>query len=103
MAMAAGFERIFETGPVFRAEKFATRKHSTEFTSFDLEFSYIDSFHDVMHMEEEMLEYALKAVKEKYGDEIKKVFNKCVEYKKQGKNINPLLLELKRYKSNSLL
>lgn len=75
MAMAAGLERIYEVGPVFRAEKFATRKHSTEFTSFDLEFSYIESFHDVMHMEEEMITYALKIVKEKYGDEIKKVFD----------------------------
>ncbi len=75
MAMAAGFERIFESGPVFRAEKFASRKHATEFTGFDLEFSYINSFHDVMHMEEEMLTYALKAVKEKYGDEIKKLYD----------------------------
>ena len=75
MAMAAGFERIFESGPVFRAEKFASRKHATEFTGFDLEFSYIDSYHDVMHMEEEMLTYALKAVKEVYGEEIKKVYD----------------------------
>ena len=41
MAMAAGFERIFETGPVFRAEKSYTNRHTTEFTCFDLEFSYI--------------------------------------------------------------
>ena len=75
MAMAAGFERIFESGPVFRAEKFASRKHATEFTGFDLEFSYIDSYFDVMHMEEEMLTYALKAVKETYGDEIKRVYD----------------------------
>ncbi len=75
MAMAAGFERIFESGPVFRAEKFASRKHATEFTGFDLEFSYIDSYEDVMHMEEEMITYALKAVKEKLGDEIKRVFD----------------------------
>ena len=75
MAMAAGFERIYESGPVFRAEKFASRKHATEFTGFDLEFSYIESFHDVMHMEEEMLEYALRGVKEKYGEEIKKVYD----------------------------
>ncbi len=75
MAMASGFERIFESGPVFRAEKFASRKHATEFTGFDLEFSYIESYKDVMKMEEEMLEYALKAVKEKYGDEIKKVYD----------------------------
>ena len=75
MAMAAGFERIFESGPVFRAEKFASRKHATEFTGFDLEFSYITSYEDVMKMEEEMLTYALKAVKEKYGDDIKRVFD----------------------------
>ena len=75
MAMAAGFERIYETGPVFRAEKFASRKHATEFTGFDLEFSYIESFHDVMHMEEEMLEFALRGVKEKYGDEIKRLYD----------------------------
>lgn len=74
MAMAAGFERIFESGPVFRAEKFASRKHATEFTGFDLEFSYIESYHDVMHLEEEMLTYALKGVKEKYGEEIKNVY-----------------------------
>ena len=55
MAMASGLERIFETGPVFRAEKSYTNKHATEFTGFDLEFSYIDSFEDVMKMEEELL------------------------------------------------
>lgn len=75
MAMAAGFERIFESGPVFRAEKFASRKHATEFTGFDLEFSYITSYDDVMKMEEEMLTYALAGVKEKYGDDIKRVFD----------------------------
>jgi aspartyl-tRNA synthetase len=74
MGMASGFERLFECGPVFRAENFASRKHATEFTGFDLEFSYIESFHDVMHVEEEMLTYALEGVKEKYGDEVKRVF-----------------------------
>lgn len=74
MAMASGFERIYESGPVFRAEKFASRKHATEFTGFDLEFSYIESFKDVMHLEEEMLTYALSKVNEKYGEEIKNVF-----------------------------
>ena len=75
MAMASGFERIFESGPVFRAEKFASRKHATEFTGFDLEFSYIESYEDVMKMEEEMITFALKAVKEKLGDDIKRVFD----------------------------
>ncbi|MBP3591805.1 MAG: aspartate--tRNA(Asn) ligase [Clostridia bacterium] len=74
MAMAAGLERIFETGPVFRAEKSYTNKHATEFSGFDLEFSYIDSFEDVMKMEEELLTYALAKVKEKHGDEIEAAF-----------------------------
>lgn len=74
MAMASGFERIFEVGPVFRAEKSFTSKHTTEFTGFDLEFSYIDSFHDVMKMEENLLKAALTEVKEKHGDEIKELF-----------------------------
>ena len=74
MAMASGLERIFETGPVFRAEKSYTNKHATEFTGFDLEFSYIDSFDDVMKMEEELLAYALEKVAEKHGEEIKAQF-----------------------------
>ncbi len=74
MAMASGLERIFETGPVFRAEKSYTNKHATEFTGFDLEFSYINSFEDVMKMEEELLAYAIEKVAEKHGDEIVALF-----------------------------
>ena len=74
MAMAAGFERIFETGPVFRAEKSYTNKHATEFSGFDLEFSYITSFKDVMKMEEELLTAGLQAVKDSYGEQIKELF-----------------------------
>ena len=70
MAMAAGFERIFETGPVFRAEKSYTNRHTTEFTGFDLEFSYIESFQDVMQLEAELLTYALERVEEMYGEAI---------------------------------
>ena len=43
MAMAAGMDRVFEVAPCFRAENSNTNRHATEFTSFDLEFSYIDS------------------------------------------------------------
>lgn len=75
MAMAAGLERVFETGPIFRAEKFASRKHATEFTGLDLEFSYIDSYEDVMNLEEEMLTFALTDVYDRFGAEIKKIFN----------------------------
>lgn len=74
MAMAAGFDRIFEVGPVFRAEKSFTNKHATEFTGFDLEMSYIDSFRDVMQMEAELLQDALMHVKETYGEQIKELY-----------------------------
>ena len=74
MAMAAGFERVFEIAPCFRAEKSHTKKHATEFTSFDVEFSYINSFQDVMNLEAEMITYGLKKTKEKFGDKIKEVF-----------------------------
>lgn len=74
MAMAAGFDKIFEVGPVFRAEKSYTSKHTTEFTGFDLEFSYITSFRDVMKMEEDLLTYTLARVKEEYGDAIRDLY-----------------------------
>ncbi|MBE7082164.1 MAG: aspartate--tRNA(Asn) ligase [Clostridiales bacterium] len=76
MAMASGFERIFECGPVFRAEKSHTNKHATEFTGFDLEVSYINSYKDLMDLEAEMLTYMLKNIKDKYGDEILRLYDK---------------------------
>ena len=76
MAMASGFDRIFEVAPSFRAENSNTNRHTTEFTSFDLEFSYIDSYKDVMIMEQELLKYTLACVKDKYGDVIKEIFDK---------------------------
>lgn len=74
MAMASGFERIFEVGPVFRAEKSFTSKHTTEFSGFDLEFSYIESYRDVMKLEEQLLRAGLQAVADVYGDQIKELY-----------------------------
>jgi len=71
MAIASGIERVFEVAPAFRAENSNTNRHCTEFTSFDVEFAYIDSFKDVMYLEQEMLKYALGKLKEEYGDIIK--------------------------------
>ncbi len=78
MAIASGLERIFEVAPAFRAENSNTNRHTTEFTSFDLEFAYIDSYEDVMDMEEDLIIAGLTLVKEKYGDIIKEVFDKEV-------------------------
>ncbi len=78
MAMASGFERIFEIGPVFRAEKSYTNKHTTEFTGFDVEMSCIESFNDIMDIEQELIVEVIKKVKEKFGDEIQELFNQEV-------------------------
>lgn len=74
MAMAAGFEKFFEIGPVFRAEPSHTSRHNTEFTMIDMEISFIDSHEDVMKLEEEWLAHVLKRLKQRHGGGIKKTF-----------------------------
>jgi aspartyl-tRNA synthetase len=74
MAMMAGFGRIFEIGPVFRADPSFTSRHATEFTSVDMEVSYIDSHEDIMKIQEDLMVAAIKAVKEKHGSEIEKLY-----------------------------
>lgn len=74
MAMSAGFDRVFEIGPVFRANPSFTSRHDTEFTSVDVELSWIDSYEDVMSFEENWLQYVLSVVAEKHGKEIKETF-----------------------------
>ncbi len=74
MAMAAGFEKIFEIGPVFRANPSHTSRHDTEFTMIDMEVSYVESAEDIMQVEEEWLAYLLGRVKEEYGEQVQEVF-----------------------------
>lgn len=74
MGMAAGFERVFEIGPVFRADPSFTSRHMTEFTGLDMEMSWIDSHEDVMAFTERWLQYAYRQVKEKHGSQIEETF-----------------------------
>lgn len=74
MAQPAGFGKIFEIGPAFRADPSFTSRHATEFTSVDAEISWIDSHEDVMAMHEELLVAALTAVKDRHGTEILALF-----------------------------
>ncbi|MHB8531256.1 MAG: aspartate--tRNA(Asn) ligase [Solirubrobacteraceae bacterium] len=74
MAMAAGFGKVFEVGPVFRANPSFTSRHDTEFTSVDMELSWIDSHEDVMAVEERWLAHVLAAVKESHGERITETF-----------------------------
>ncbi len=65
MMMAAGFERVFEIGPVFRAEPHHDSRHLTEYTSVDLEMSFINSYEEVMTIMEKMMLRIFKEVKER--------------------------------------
>lgn len=76
MAMASGFEKVFEIGPVFRADPSFTSRHATEFTGYDLEVSFIKDHHEVMDIEESIIVAIISRVNEVYGKEIKAVFNR---------------------------
>ena len=70
MAIAAGFEQVFEIGPVFRANQSFTSRHDTEFTGYDSEISFIESHQEVMQEESKIIQYILERIKERYGKEI---------------------------------
>ncbi len=74
MAMTAGLGKVFEIGPVFRADPSFTSRHATEFISVDMEMSFVDSHEDVMQFQERLLVKAIKAVKDKHGAEIEKLY-----------------------------
>ena len=68
--MVGVFDRVFETGPVFRAEKHNTKRHLNEYTSLDFEMGYIDSFREIMAMETGFLQYAMELLKKEYRQEL---------------------------------
>lgn len=68
--MVGVFDRVFETGPVFRAEKHNTKRHLNEYTSLDLEMGYIDSVQEIMSMETGYLQYAMALLKNNYEKEL---------------------------------
>ncbi len=68
--MVGVYDRVFETAPVFRAEKHNTRRHLNEYTSLDFEMGYIDGFEDIMAMETGLLQYMMKLLGEQYAKEL---------------------------------
>ena len=69
--MVGVFERVFETAPVFRAEKHNTKRHLNEYTSLDFEMGYIDGFEDIMKMETGFLQYMTRLLEREYAKELK--------------------------------
>ncbi|MEZ3503729.1 MAG: aspartate--tRNA(Asn) ligase [Lachnospiraceae bacterium] len=68
--MVGVFDRVFETAPVFRAEKHNTKRHLNEYTSLDFEMGYIDGFEDIMAMETGFLQYAMRLLEKEYAKEL---------------------------------
>lgn len=78
LAMAAGFEKFFTFGDTYREDPSTTVWHVAQFTTLDIEMSFIDKFEDVMQFEERFLHYVLKKVKKKYGMIVEQVFRTTI-------------------------
>jgi len=72
LLMVAGFEKIFEIGPSWRAEKSYTRRHLCEHRGIAVELSFISDEYDVIKLEEELIYNIFRRLKEKYEDEFDK-------------------------------
>lgn len=68
--MVGVFERVFEVGPVFRAEKHDTARHLNEYTGIDFEIGYIQNFREIMETETRMLQAAFELLCEEYAYEM---------------------------------
>ena len=73
IAIAADFERVYEIGPVFRAENSNTHRHMTEFTGIDLEMVIEHHYHEAMNIIDGLLKHVFKGLNEKFKDAIEKV------------------------------
>lgn len=62
MMVAAGFERVFEVGHVYRAEQHSTNRHLNEYVSMDLELGFINNEEDIMNIEENLLKFIIDKV-----------------------------------------
>lgn len=71
MMVGAGYERVFETGHVYRAESHDTQRHVNEFVSLDLEMGFIQDERDIMKLETELLKYTFSYIKEECREELK--------------------------------
>ncbi len=70
MLMAAGFDKVYETGKAFRAEEFATSRHVSETSMFDVELSFIEDQHDVMDVLEDSLRHVLNELQGRAREEL---------------------------------
>jgi len=82
MFVAAGFEKVYEIAPVFRAEKSHTTRHLAEFTGIDFEQGFIESEEDVMTTVEGLMQHIIKRLKEECARELEMFNRELPELKK---------------------
>ncbi|TIB10364.1 hypothetical protein E3P92_03222 [Wallemia ichthyophaga] len=70
MCIAADFEKVYEIGPVFRAENSNTHRHMTEFTGLDLEMAFEEHYHEVVEVMDEMFKTIFRGLNTQYAKEI---------------------------------
>ncbi|KAF8642270.1 hypothetical protein AX16_009543 [Volvariella volvacea WC 439] len=70
MAIAADFERVYEIGPVFRAEDSNTHRHLTEFIGLDLEMAIEEHYHEVVELLDGLFLSIFKGLRQRYQSEI---------------------------------
>ncbi|KAH9946669.1 aspartate-tRNA ligase [Amylocystis lapponica] len=73
MAIAADFERVYEIGPVFRAEDSNTHRHMTEFIGLDLEMAIEEHYHEVLELLDGLFIHMFRALSQRYATEIEAV------------------------------
>eukprot|EP01119_Soliformovum_irregulare_P002130 TRINITY_DN1222_c0_g1_i1.p1 TRINITY_DN1222_c0_g1~~TRINITY_DN1222_c0_g1_i1.p1 ORF type:complete len:527 (+),score=155.92 TRINITY_DN1222_c0_g1_i1:79-1659(+) len=73
MAITSDFERVFEIGPVFRAELSITHRHLTEFVGLDLEMAFDEHYHEVLDVFDKLFVFIFDKLNERYAEEIKAV------------------------------
>jgi aspartyl-tRNA synthetase len=79
MGVIAGFERVFEIGPAFRAEPHHTTRHLTEYTSVDFEMGFIENFKDVARTAFNVIRYMIEEALTRYKDIINEYFPEALE------------------------
>ena len=73
MALCADFERVFEIGPVFRAEDSNTNRHLCEFTGLDMEMTIKEHYFEVLDLLADLLVYIFSGIEERYRKELEVV------------------------------
>lgn len=73
MSICGDFDRVFEIGPVFRAEKSMTHRHMTEFTGLDMEMAFLNHYHEVLDVLGDLFTFIFKSIETRFADELKAV------------------------------